>query len=120
MSRKLMQWLAVTGFLTLAFSTQARAQDMRIYGALSNFDCYNDSGSETEGFEIEIEGIHKEDVVHTWNYSAFGAPTVVDGGTATAPTAITRYRSGTASVKLGGVTHFGVTLRYYAPARSTF
>ena len=92
----------------------AQAQTaLQIVGALSNFDCYNTTPSDCEGFEIEIEGIHKEQVAHTWNYSAYGAPTVTDGGTAALPSAIIRYHSNSAVVHTGGVTHFGVTLTYY-------
>ena len=38
-------------------------------GSLSNFDAVNDTGGETEGFEIELEGVHSSDV-----YGTFGAP----------------------------------------------
>lgn len=94
----------------------ARAQSLFIVGALSNFDCYNTTPTDCEGFEIEIEGIHKEQVLHTWAYSIFGAPTVTDGGTAAAPSAIVRYHSNTVVLHSGGVTHFGVTLSYYTVA----
>jgi hypothetical protein len=30
-----------------------------LYGPLDNFDVVNDTGQETCGFEIEIEGVHK-------------------------------------------------------------
>ncbi len=38
-------------------------------GSLSNFDAVNDTGAETVGFEIELEGVHSSDV-----YGTFGAP----------------------------------------------
>ena len=91
----------------------AQAQALKIVGALSNFDCYNTTPGDCEGFEIEIEGIHKEQVIHTYAGSAYGAPTLTDGGTAAAPSAIIRYHSNTTVVHSGGVTHFGVTLAYY-------
>ena len=92
----------------------AQAQTaLKIVGALSNFDCYNTTPTDCEGFEIEIEGVRKEQVAHTWAGSAYGAPTVTDGGTASAPSAIIRYHSNTVVVHSGGVTHFGVTLTYY-------
>ncbi len=102
--------LAAAGLLALPLYARAQTPP-RILGALSNFDCYNDTDTETEGFEIEIEGEHKEDVIHTWNGSHFGAPIIEDGGTAAAPTAIVHYHSLTASLLPGEVTHFGVSLR---------
>ncbi len=117
MLRTLIQRAAVVSALLLGISPQSRAQTtFRIAGALSNFDCWNNTETETEGFEIELEGIHKEEVVHTWNYSRFGAPVVVDGGTAAAPTAIVRYHSNTAFLLPSEVTHFGVSLLNFRPA----
>ena len=108
---------SLVALTALAFgmaASPAQAQTgLRIVGALSNFDCYNDTSNDCEGFEIEIEGIHKEQVAHTWNYSVFGAPTVTDGGTPGAPSAIVRYHSNTNVLRSGGVTHFGVSLTYY-------
>ncbi len=120
MSRRIMNIIAVAVLAALTFSIRAEAGTMRIIGGLSNFDCYNDTDSDTEGFEIELEGVHKEDVVHTWNGSAFGAPTVVDGGTTAAPTAIVRYRSSTAVLPHGGLTHFGVSLRNFRPSTAVY
>ncbi|MCW3068876.1 MAG: hypothetical protein JWL67_1501 [Solirubrobacterales bacterium] len=39
------------------------------FGTLSNFDVFNDTGEETHGFEIELEGISSADISYT-----FGAP----------------------------------------------
>ena len=116
MLKMILQRAAVTTMLAFALMSRADAQTLRIAGALSNFDCWNNCNTDAGGFEIEIEGLHHQDVVHTWNYSAFGAPTVVDGGTATLPTVIIRYHSNTASLAVGLVTHFGVSLNTYAPA----
>ena len=81
-----LSFLALTALTLSVAAPPAQAQStLRVYGALSNFDCSNDTETETEGFEIEIEGEHKEDITHTWAYSAFGAPTVEDGGTAAKP-----------------------------------
>ena len=105
---------------SLAFGlTQRPAQaqtGLRIVGALSNFDCTNTTPTDCDGFEIELEGEHKEDVVHTWDYSAFGAPTVTDSGTAAAPKALVRYYSGSAVLHSGATTHFGISLRNFSPA----
>ncbi len=104
--------LTVLALFVLPLCAQGQS-NLRIVGALSNFDCYNNTGMDANGFEIEIEGIHKEDVVHTWNFSAYGAPTVTDGGTPSAPSAIIRYYSNSVVVPDGSVTHFGVSLSYY-------
>jgi len=111
MLRRIIRWSA---FVTLSaallsIQTQARS-DLRIYGSLSNFDCYNDSDHECEGFEIELEDIHTEDVTHTYAGSAFGAPTVTDISTSTKAITLVRYHSTTATVPPGSFTHFGVTI----------
>jgi hypothetical protein len=36
------------------------------FGALSNFDGFNETGQETHGFEIELEGITQADVSYTF------------------------------------------------------
>lgn len=103
--------LLLAALSVMLLSIQAQAQsDLRIYGSLSNFDCYNDSDNECEGFEIEIEDIHKEDVIHTYAGSAFGAPTVTDISTSTKDITLVRYHSTTATVQPGRYTHFGVTI----------
>lgn len=50
------------------------------FGALSNFDVFNDdpSGRTAEGFEIELEGVHAKDVAYSFSYDRFGAPTYSD------------------------------------------
>jgi len=49
------------------------------YGTLDNFDVINDTGGETHGFEIELEGISASDVAYTFGtpYQRYGDPTVV-------------------------------------------
>jgi hypothetical protein len=42
----------------------ASASNLSIFGTLSNFDTYNTTGSDSEGAELELEGIHSVDVVH--------------------------------------------------------
>ncbi len=111
MMQKLSLWLPVMGFAVLSLSSSAHATGpIRITGALSNFDCYNDTPDDCDGFEIEIEGKHKEDVTGTWDYSTFGGPTIEDIGTPTAPYLIIKYFNANAVVVSGGVTHFGVHL----------
>lgn len=49
------------------------------FGTLSNFDTFNDTGEETHGFEIELEGLDPSDVVYTFGepYQRYGNPEVV-------------------------------------------
>lgn len=102
--------LCIAAFAFGIPSAASAQTNLRIYGALSNFDCYNDSPDDCDGFEIEIEGLHKEDVIHTWDYSSLGAPTVTDSFYNGGPSALIRYKSATSVVHPNGVTHFGVTL----------
>jgi hypothetical protein len=62
----------------LIVSRSASAQS--IFGTLSNFDVFNDTGQNCHGFEIELDGISKADVVSTFGdpYEQYGNPTVVD------------------------------------------
>jgi hypothetical protein len=61
----------------LAIGTSASA--VTTVGSLSNFDAVNDTGGETEGFEIEFEGLSSADVLYTFGgpYSRYGDPTTV-------------------------------------------
>jgi len=54
-----------------------------MYGALSNFDVINDTGIDTHGLEIEIDGVSSADVVYTFGdpYQRYGNPQIV-GATA--------------------------------------
>ncbi len=97
----------------LALFAPASHAQLRVAGALSNFDCYNDNYDDADGFEIEIHGCTKDDVLHTWAGSAFGGPIVSNIGTAAAPVALVKYKSATAVVSPGTMTHFGVTLRAF-------
>src|SRR5512134_3250786 len=49
------------------------------YGTLDNFDVINDTGQETHGFEIELEGISSTDVSYTFAapYIRYETPTIV-------------------------------------------
>lgn len=46
------------------------------YGTLCNFDTVNDSGEQTHGFEIELEGCHSSDVLGTYDYNHYGTPRI--------------------------------------------
>jgi hypothetical protein len=77
------------------------------FGALSNFDCFNDTGQPVHGFEIELEGLTDADVLYTFGapWNRYGDPVKVN------------YPP-TASAPLGGV-----HVRYlspYDPATKSF
>ncbi len=61
----------------IGFPTAGNA-DSPTFGTLSNFDCFNDTGEETHGFEIELDGITSADVVYTFGEQRYGNPVVVD------------------------------------------
>lgn len=51
------------------------------FGTLSNFDVFNDTGEETHGFEIELDGVSSADVTYTFGapYQArYGTPRLID------------------------------------------
>ena len=76
--RKTPLYLAIA--LALAV-TQASATS--VYGSLGNFDVVNDTGSETHGFEIELEGISSTDIYRTFNipFIRYNTPTDDELGT---------------------------------------
>lgn len=50
------------------------------FGTLSNFDVFNDTGQETHGFEIELDGLSDTDVIYTFGapYNRYGDPIKVN------------------------------------------
>ena len=56
------------------------ASAQTIFGSLSNFDVFNDTGQETHGFEIELDGISSTDITYTFGgtYIRYGDPTKTD------------------------------------------
>ena len=80
-----------------------------ITGGLSNFDCGNRCDEPCDEFEIEIDGLHPEDVMHTYRNGNYGSPTVTlsPDGLYT----IIDYRSPQHATAVGAVEHFGVSLR---------
>ena len=109
------------------------------YGTLSNFDVFNDTGEDTHGFEIELDGISSSDISYEFGepYERYGNPIVENfpGGvyvryespydpmktefTATTPIAARRSRrplghqcwtGGSAEYWTSGCEHFGLGL----------
>jgi hypothetical protein len=60
---------ALLGISSAALGSQA-------YGSLNNFDCVNDTGVETHGFEIELDYGHSTDVTYTYDYNHYGIPKI--------------------------------------------
>src|ERR1051326_2086437 len=119
----------------LAVPNMLHAQTVTLFGALGNFDVLNDTGQDANGFEIELDGITAQQVIYEFNWTRYGASTIIpiQGG------AIVRWQSpydpvsqrftiatttpavfaptlghscvGTAIV---GCDHYGVTLAYYS------
>jgi hypothetical protein len=68
------------GVLLIGAAT-AHAQTATIYGSLSNFDVVNKTGKDAHGFEIELEGIHPEDVSYTFSGQRYGSPAIIPSAT---------------------------------------
>lgn len=100
----------------LLFVYAPQAHSMTIYGSLSNFDCTDEETEPCDGFEIEIEDHHREEVVHTYNYSRFGAPSVSEVQRGIHTNVLIRYKNPLVHMTFGEVTHFGVSLSRPAPA----
>lgn len=66
--------------LQLALVVAAGPAAASVYGPLDNFDVVNDTGQETCGFEIEIEGVRKAEVYRTFHepYIRYAPPTLTD------------------------------------------
>jgi hypothetical protein len=136
-------------FLFVVGYPTAVATAVTTYGTLDNFDVINDTGGETHGFEIELEGISAPDVVYTFGapYQRYGDPTLVPtptgviihyaasytGGTwsATTPVAVAPYLptqghscwtggvSDPAIYYAAGCDHFGASLNA-TPTKTTY
>jgi hypothetical protein len=80
MSRRLsLVWTLALPLALLALMAPASASAEVQYGTLSNFDVFNDTGEETHGFEIELDGISSSDISYTFGapYQArYGTPTI--------------------------------------------
>ena len=100
-------------FMLLAvFSVGAQASPPTVIGFLSNFDVYNNTGEDMEGFEVEIEDFHKSDLSGTWCGSAFGCGTGYDTTANGHGVLAVVHDAGATSTVVGngGYTHFGIHL----------
>jgi Divergent InlB B-repeat domain len=74
---------------TIITPSAANAQSATVYGSLGNFDVINHTGHHSHGFEIELEGIHPEDVYYSFSVQRYGLAHV----TATATGTLVRWES---------------------------
>jgi hypothetical protein len=65
--------------ITLAIvALGGRASAGTFFGALSNFDAVNDTGSPCNGFEIELDDLQSKDVTYTFQFQRYGAPKITE------------------------------------------
>jgi hypothetical protein len=64
----------------------------RRYRTLNNFDCVNDTGFEGHGFDIELDGVHSQDITYTYDYNHYGGPKISESVDASGqPVVLVRY-----------------------------
>lgn len=66
------------GIAVAIFVFLGRASAGTLFGALSNFDAVNDTGSPCNGFEIELDDIQSADVTYTFEYQRYGIPKIAE------------------------------------------
>ncbi len=100
--------VALASVCALSFAAHAQT-GYSISGGLSNFDCGNHCDDPCDEFEIEIEGIHPEDVTGCYRNGNYGSPRVLlsSDGTFT----VIDYRNPSHLTAVGAIEHFGVQLR---------
>ena len=68
----------IIGITLATFILAGRAYAGIMFGALSNFDAVNDTGSPCNGFEIELDDIQSRDVTYTFQYQRYGIPKITE------------------------------------------
>jgi len=67
-------------YLSLALAAMAlsghSAMASTAYGDLNNFDVVNDTNQSGHGFEIELDGVHSQDITYTYDWNHYGAPVI--------------------------------------------
>lgn len=62
------------------------------FGDLNNFDCFNDTGQETHGFEIELDDVRSVDITYTFDWNHYGTPKITEDNSDPAhPKVFVRY-----------------------------
>lgn len=72
--------LRALSLLLVLFVIARPVSAQSMYGTLSNFDVFNDTGQECHGFEIELDGLSSKDVVYEFSSpnSQYPAPKLTD------------------------------------------
>jgi hypothetical protein len=86
--------VALAALLAVALAG-APASAQITFGALSNFDVFNDTGQDCHGFEIELRDISSDDVYYTFGapYERYGDPRIVPFTDASGSGVYVRYES---------------------------
>ena len=125
---------SIAALATTAWASAARAS---VYGTLSNFDVYNETETEAHGAEIELEGVHMEDLSRTFpahftnelieeyqDGATFGTRITYTDYNFTSqgylPPTIGMSTNGHTCVNMAGCEHFGFSLRTSQPTASRF
>lgn len=119
----------------LAAPITSHAQTVTLFGALSNFDVLNDTGQDAHGFEIQLDGITPQQAPYQFNWTRYGASTLVPipGGvivrwaspydaasqqfmiaTTTPATFAPTFGHSCVGTAIVGCDHYGVSLLYYS------
>lgn len=86
--------MVLLALCVLFASSASPAQTATVYGQLGNFDVINHTGHDGHGFEIEMEGIHPEDVYYSFSAQRYGAATVTPTATGIKVRWASAYSSG--------------------------
>ncbi len=87
----------------------SQSSAITIIGGLGNFDCPNETGDDCDEFEIELEGVHPEDVYHTYHNWNYGPPTITSLPGNIGIRVV--YDTPLHHTPPGAIEHFGVSLR---------
>ena len=61
----------------IAAPIASHAQNVILFGALSNFDVLNDTGQDAHGFEIELDGITPQQAPYYFTATRYGGPSII-------------------------------------------
>ena len=87
-NRTMRRRLAVATGVALIAAAGSASADL-VYGTLSNFDVYNDTGERTYGFEIEFDDLSIDRISYSWVSPHYGNAQKIQQGT----TAKLRYEA---------------------------
>jgi hypothetical protein len=122
----------------LAVAVCAPAARASIYGTMSNFDIYNETETPSYGAEIELEGVHPEDISRFFpahydsksvsfyddGFGHFGVRVVYSGynfnGANVLPPTVGQSTNGHTCVNTPGCEHFGFSTVGQQPTASNF